>query len=193
MSHHLRDSIILIRLVILSLAIIGLAVAGLNSANARFAIILRNRARSGLTDSASTILDKTFASLMQNILVNTVVMAVISTAFAIFGIATATYRRWLRDNNRQWMCFSGTQVLLALVLIIIGGYLADYVNGFQSSFDKFGRGEDIPYYTVMYFGGIAEASYGALVIALFLLIYSITTGEREMRRVEIRREGAEDL
>ncbi|KAJ3556991.1 hypothetical protein NPX13_g10021 [Xylaria arbuscula] len=32
------------------------------------------------------------------------------------------------------MCFLGTQILLALVLVITGGYLANHVNGFQSSF-----------------------------------------------------------
>ncbi|KAI3335329.1 hypothetical protein F4824DRAFT_500945 [Ustulina deusta] len=191
MSSYPRDSMILMRLVILSLVIIGLAIAGLNSANARFAIILRNRARSGLTDSASAILDKTFASLMQNILVDTVVTTVTSIAFAIFGIAIITHKGWLQDCNRRWACFLGIQILLALVLVITGGYLADHVNGFQSSFDKFGGDESIPYYNVMYFGGVAEAAYGALVIVLFLLIYFITTGEREMRCAAIRREGAE--
>ncbi|TGJ82220.1 hypothetical protein E0Z10_g6554 [Xylaria hypoxylon] len=130
---------------------------------------------------------------MQNTLVDTVITTIASTAFAIFGVAIAVHKRWLQDHNGLWMCFLGTQILLALVLVITGGYLADHVNGFQSSFNNFGGGENIPYYNVMYFGGVAEAAYGALVIVVVLLMYLTTTGGRETGYAATRREGAEGL
>ncbi|KAI0118222.1 hypothetical protein GGR51DRAFT_498521 [Nemania sp. FL0031] len=169
-------SIILRRLLLLCLAIIALAIAGLNSANARFAIILRDRARSELVDSPNTISDKTFASLMQELLINNVVAALASAAFAIFEIVIAAHPRWLREHDGNWRAFAA-QAILALIVLVTGGYLADHVSGFRSSFEKFGRDDNLPYYTIFYYGGVAQAAYGSLTIVLLLLFILVIDGK----------------
>ncbi|KAI3326497.1 hypothetical protein HD806DRAFT_551545 [Xylariaceae sp. AK1471] len=188
MSSHPKDSII--QLGILSQAIIGLVIAGLNSANAHFAIILRDRARSGLITSVSTISDIAFISLMQKILVDTVVTTIIC---AIFAVIIVTRPILLQDFNKNWTWLCGSQIILELVLVITGGYLAGHVNGFQTSFDQFGGDENLPYYNIMYYGGVAQAAYGALVIVLLLCIYFITTGERDTGRAAVHKSGAEEM
>ncbi|KAI3322818.1 hypothetical protein HD806DRAFT_544836 [Xylariaceae sp. AK1471] len=187
MPSHPKDSII--QLGVLSQAIIGLIIAGLNSANAHFAIILRDRARSGLITSVSTISDIAFISLMQKILVDTVVTTIIC---AIFAVIIVTRPILLQDFDKNWTWLCSSQIILELVLVSTGGYLAGHVNGFQTSFDQFGGDENLPYYNIMYYGGVAQAAYGALVIVLLLCIYFITNGERDTGRAAVHKSGAED-
>lgn len=51
-------------------------------------------------------------------------------------------------------------------MIVTGAYLADHVQGFQTSFEKFGANDRIPYYRIMYYGGIAQAAYGSVLVFL---------------------------
>lgn len=91
------------RLAILFLTIVRLVFAGLNSANARFAIVLRDQARTHLINSVDAISNDTFRSLMQDVLVDVVVVALASVIFTIFGAVTAIYLRWLRGNNAAYV------------------------------------------------------------------------------------------
>jgi hypothetical protein len=54
-------------------------------------------------------------------------------------------------------------------MIATGGFLADQVHGFQTSFEKFRANDSIPYYSMIYYGGVAQAAYGsALVFATIM-------------------------
>ena len=83
------------RLTVLVPAIMWLAFAGLSSAISHFAIILRDRAESDLIYTNHAILGLAFQSLMENVLVVLVLMALISTLLSIFGMVLAIYLRWL--------------------------------------------------------------------------------------------------
>lgn len=53
---------------------------------------------------------------------------------------------------------------MGLVTLSTGGYLADCVHGFQTSFERFDGDDNFPYYNFMYYGGVGQAAYGCLVI-----------------------------
>lgn len=165
MSLHLGRHLIPVRLAILLLAIIELALAGLNSATVRFATILRDQAKSDLVKPADTLAARLFSSAMQDVVTLGWISAVCMAAFAICGAVLAAHSRWVQHRDAIWV-FEGFQVLLALGTVIVGGYLADHVHGFRTSFDKFGGGSDMPYYSIMYYGYVAQATYGAAVIFL---------------------------
>ena len=86
------------RLAILFLAITWLALAGLSSATVRFAVVLRDRAKSDLVNSSDSILDITFQSLMDKVVVSMVVVALVSTLFSIFRFVLVIYPKWLQEN-----------------------------------------------------------------------------------------------
>lgn len=65
------------RLAILFLTITWLVLAGLGSSIVRFAVILRDRAKSDLVTSSDSILDITFQNLMDNVLEGTVIVALV--------------------------------------------------------------------------------------------------------------------
>jgi hypothetical protein len=152
-------------------ALLSLAVATLNSANAYFADILRARARPDYINANST-----FYLLQRDVLIASVIPAIINTAFAIFGAIVVVHPRWLRGDYRSILEKYGLQVLLALVILAIimigmGGYLSVKVHGLQGSFEKFGANDSIPYYSIMYWGGVAQSSYGVALLILAAVIF----------------------
>jgi hypothetical protein len=86
-------------LAILFLAITWLALAGLSSATVRFAVVLRDRAKSHLVNSSDSILDITFQSLMDKVVVSMVVVALVSALFSIFGFVLVIYPKWLQEDG----------------------------------------------------------------------------------------------
>ncbi|KGO69109.1 hypothetical protein PITC_017560 [Penicillium italicum] len=83
------------RLTILFLTITWLALAGLSSATVRFAVVLRDGAKSDLVNSSDSILDITFQSLIDKVIVSIVVIALVLTLFSIFGFVLIIYPKWL--------------------------------------------------------------------------------------------------
>jgi hypothetical protein len=158
------------RLTILFFTLLSLAVAGLNSANAHFSIILRDRARSDYINTAEGILDNNFQKLQSNALIVTVFTALATTAFIIYGAMIAVHPRWLRDYEGTLYAFTIAQIVLAFIMIATGGFLADHVHGFYTSFEKFGTHDSIPYYSLMYYGGVAQAAYGSLLVVLTIIV-----------------------
>ena len=88
-----------IRISILFLTLLSLAIAILNSAHARFAVILRDRARSDYANTTAAILDNKFLSLQSNILIDTIITALAMAAFAIYGAVIVARPRWLHDHE----------------------------------------------------------------------------------------------
>lgn len=152
-----------IRLAILVFSLLSLGVAGLNSANARFAVVLRDRARSDYNSYG--ILDNQFQTLQSNVLICTVVTALLSVVFAIYGALVAFFLTRARDRDAALIVYLVIHLILAFAMIFAGGNVADHVQGFQNPFEKFGAKDIIPYYSIMYYGGVAQAAYGSVLIS----------------------------
>ena len=164
------EFMIRIRLTILFLTLLSLAVASLSSASARFAVILRDRARFDYINTTDGILDNNFQSLQSQILIDTVITAVATAAFTIYGAVITVHPRWLREHESILPGYAIFQMILAFIMIGTGGYLADHVHGFQTSFEKFGANDSIPYYGIMYYGGVAQAAYGSVLVFLAITV-----------------------
>lgn len=158
------------RLIILFFTLLSLAVAGLNSANAHFSIILRDRARSDYINTPDGIVDNNFERLQSKALFVTVLTALATTAVTIYGAVIISHSRWLRDHEGTIYAFAIFQVILAFIMIVTGGYLADKVHGCYTSFEKFGTHDSIPYYSLMYYGGVAQAAYGTVLVVLAITV-----------------------
>jgi hypothetical protein len=120
------------RLAFLFLSIAWLALAGLSSATVRFAVILRDRAKSELATSSDSILDITFQNLMDNVVVGMVIVALISALFSIFGIVLAIHPRCLREDRKYRLYHVCTQLVVSFIVLSLGGYVASKVHGFQT-------------------------------------------------------------
>jgi hypothetical protein len=172
------------RLTILSFTLLSLAVASLSSAKARFAVILRDRARADYINTGDGILDNKFQSLQNEILSATVVTAVATGAFAIYGAVITVHPRWLREHKGILLAYAVIQAIPGFVMVVTGGLVADHVHGFQTSFEKFGANNNIPYYSIMYYGSVAEAAYGAVLIFLCIAVVTFHHYERKQIRVK---------
>jgi uncharacterized membrane protein (DUF485 family) len=131
---------------------------------------LRDRARSDYINTADGILDNNFQELQSNALIVTVLTALANGAFIIYGVVIAVHPRWLRDHEETLYVFAIAQIVLAFIMVITGGILADNVHGFYTSFEKFGTHDNIPYYSLMYYGGVAQAAYGSILVFLTITV-----------------------
>ncbi|CAM1503396.1 Fc.00g081720.m01.CDS01 [Cosmosporella sp. VM-42] len=176
------------RLTALFVTLLSLAVAGLNSANAHFSIVLRDRARSDYINTDDGILDNTFHKLQSNVLIVTVLTATATTAFTIYGAVIAVYPSWVRERDGALYIFAVAQIGLAIGMIGTGAYLADRVHGFDTSFEKFDTHDSIPYYSLMYYGGVAQAACGSalafLTITVIVLLFAFDHYETKRNCVE---------
>ena len=150
----------------MALSILGLGLAILNSAITRFAIVLRDRARLDIKESDNVILAHSFQQLMGKVLGDVLIAALASGLSVIIGVVLVVCPRWLRGNRNLPIYYGAVQLILSLFILVTGAYLADHVYGFQSSFAEFQGDDHIPYYPIMYYGGIGEAVYGALMILI---------------------------
>ena len=182
------------RLSILFFTPVLLAIASLNSAIARFAVILRDRAISSYTAAAGDILDADFQVLQKHILSNTVVAAVVIAIVAIFGAAIALHPRWLRDHKSSLaISFAISQMVVALFAVVTGGYVAYQVHGFQILFEDFGANDGIPYYSIIYYGSIAQAAYGSLffLLAISVAVIFFVVDHYQTKKGPVRVDGEE--
>ncbi|KAH8755040.1 hypothetical protein F5883DRAFT_687325 [Diaporthe sp. PMI_573] len=173
------------RALVLLLTFLTLVASALSSANIRFAIVLRERARSGYVDNTQVILDMNFAALQSNLLVASVMAAVPAALFSAFGVVLALHRRWLADNHCSITIFILLQLAVSLLYVVIGGYSADKIQGLQTSFAKFGGHDRILYYNIIYFGSVAQAGYGAtcIITAVVTTVILFTCDHYQTKRV----------
>ncbi|KAJ5778366.1 hypothetical protein N7520_001612 [Penicillium odoratum] len=127
-------------------AMLWLALASLNSAISRFAIVLRDDAKSDLINVNDALLDLAFQRLMQRVLDVSVILALMSASLSIFGIVLAIHPRWLHRDCKFRLYFECLQVTLGLRVLSVGGYVASCVHGYQSSFELFNSHGHFPYY-----------------------------------------------
>jgi hypothetical protein len=91
-------------------------------------------------------------------------------------------------NNKGVLCaFAATQTVLALFMISTGGYLAYHVHDFYTSFERFSAHDSIPYYSLMYYGSVAQAAYGCVLVFLTMAVIPLLGAnipETKQSRVE---------
>ncbi|KAL2137950.1 hypothetical protein VTI28DRAFT_7770 [Corynascus sepedonium] len=112
------DHTIRARLAIPFFALLSLTVAALSSANARFAAVLRDRARSNYASTSDGIMGNKFQSLQRSVLMIAVITAIASTAFAIFGIMMVVHPSWLRGRGSTLGVYAALHTVLALIMIV---------------------------------------------------------------------------
>ncbi|KAJ5267315.1 hypothetical protein N7478_010123 [Penicillium angulare] len=161
--------VICIRFAIASLIVINLAIASLDSAIARFAVVLRDRAKSDLAASGDSVADNVFANLMHRVLVSAIIGALASTGFATFGIGLTVSSSRAAKSHDAFALFGFIQFFVSIGYVALGGLIADILHGYQSSFERFSHAGEIPYYEIMYYGGVGEAAFGALVMVLMIV------------------------
>jgi hypothetical protein len=161
------------RLAFLFLSVAWLALAGLSSAIVRFAVILRDRAKTDLATSSDSILDITFQNLMDNVVVGMVTVALISALFSIFGIVLAIHPRCLREDRKYRLYYVYTQLVVGFIVLSLGGYVASKVHGFQTSFELFDIEGHFPYYKTMYYGAVGQAAFGVLAVIMSLVPFAV--------------------
>jgi hypothetical protein len=172
MTSNTSSAMLCKRLTVLVPAIMWLAFAGLSSAISHFAVILRDHAGSDLIYNNHAILGLAFQNLMENMLVVSVLMALMSMLLSIFGIILAIHSRWLHQNGQRRIYFECIQVVLALSAVSVGAYIANCVHGSRSSFELLNIHSHLPYYKLMYYGSIGQAAFGVLfIISFFVLLF----------------------
>lgn len=162
-----------IRLLVLSLTLAWLSIASFSSATTCFAVILRDDARSDYTISKDSMLPIIFEKMI-NVLDGMVLVAFSSSLFSIFGVVLVTHPRLLAENSAFPRYFCCIQFFLSLVVLSIGGYIANSVHSYQTLFAEFdGSASRFPYYSIMYSGGIGQAAYGSLVVIMTLVYVTV--------------------
>ncbi|CAG8184448.1 unnamed protein product [Penicillium nalgiovense] len=172
MSLTTSATMIRTRLVIASLTVTWLALASLNSATVHFAVLLRDRAKSDLVTPSDSILDITFQTLMDNVVDGMVIAALVSALFSIFGFVLVIYPKCLQENCAARFYYGCIQIVVSMIVLSLGGWLASRVHGFQTSFEFFDRSH-IPYYKIMYYGSVGQAAFGSLVIIMSLVRFAV--------------------
>ncbi|CAG8211409.1 unnamed protein product, partial [Penicillium nalgiovense] len=114
-----------------------------------------------------------FQALMDHVVVSMVFVALISALFPIFGLILVTYPKWLQENCTARFYYGCIQILVSLVVLSLGGYVASHVHGFQTSFEFFDGEGHFPYYKIMYYGAVGQAAFGSLVVILSLVRFFI--------------------
>ncbi|KAH8909452.1 hypothetical protein BR93DRAFT_956583 [Coniochaeta sp. PMI_546] len=166
------------RLTILFFALLSLTAASLDLANACFAATLRDRARSNYNTNG--IVDDTFQKFQNNVFGGMVAAVVLTTACTIYGFVIAVHPRWL--ESRQKLELSDClQFFLAILMVGTGTYLAIEIHSFQTSFERFASNDSIPYYSIMYYGGLGQVVYG-VVLAVRTFVLEVMKPENSLFR-----------
>lgn len=158
-----------LRPLVLFCAMAWLSIAGFSSVTAHFSITLRDYARSDYIRAKISLLPMSFEKIMTTVLDCMVIAAIPSALVSVFGFVLTAHPRLLQDGNATAIYFTCTQFILSVVVLFIGGYVANSIQGYQTLFEGFDvRANHLPYYGMMYYGGIGEAVFGSLVIILSL-------------------------
>ncbi|CDM32741.1 hypothetical protein PROQFM164_S02g002892 [Penicillium roqueforti FM164] len=132
-------------LIIASLTVTWLALTRLNSATVHFAVLLRDCAKSDLVIPSDSILDITFYTLIDNV---------------------------VDENCAARFYYGCIQIVVSIIVLSLGGWIASRVHGFQISFEFFNRSH-ILYYKIMYYGSVGQAAFGSLVIIISLVRFAV--------------------
>jgi len=101
-----------------------------------------------------------------------VIAALVSALFSIFGFVLVIYLKWLQENCAARFYYGCIQFVVSMIVLLLGGWIASRVHGFQISFEFFARSH-IPYYKIMYYGSVGQAAFGSLVIIMSLVRFAV--------------------
>jgi len=94
----------------------------------------------------------------------------------IYGAAISVYPTWLsKYQNSIIPIYAFFQIFEAVILICTGGYLADHIYGLPLSFKRYSGNDAIPYSSIMYYGGVAQAAYGSFLVSLSITMMVVTS------------------
>lgn len=174
---------------VLFFTILSLALSALHSTVAHFAFQLHNRGWQAYTITSHYMP----LSLEKAILWSSLPMAIVSGVSVIFGtwVITELARKRISDDD-----FAGVLIKFYIFLDVLafaeGMALAFTVHGHQASFQPFAIHDHIPYYEIMYYGGIATSAYGSVaLIVLFLM--NLWTVLASLCLGEIRPNNSEEI
>ncbi|KAJ5100843.1 hypothetical protein N7456_006895 [Penicillium angulare] len=119
--------VICIRFAIAFLIVIDVAIAGLDSAIARFAVVLRDRAKSDLAASGDSVVDNVFGNLMHRALISAILGALASTGLATFGIVLTVSSSRARQSHGAFTLFGLIQFSVSIGYVALGDFIADTV------------------------------------------------------------------
>ncbi|KAJ9481648.1 hypothetical protein VN97_g11821 [Penicillium thymicola] len=119
------------RLVIIFLTVTWLALASLSSATVHFAVVLRGGAKSDLVIPSDSILDLAFQNPVDNVVDGMVIAALVSALFSIFGLILVVYPKWLQENCAARFYYGCIQIVVSLIVLSLGGWIASRVHGFS--------------------------------------------------------------
>jgi predicted permease len=109
----------------------------------------------------------------------------------------AFHPRMLRGSQGSIPVFIFLQMVVAFLLVVAGSCIARNVEGFQTSFAKFGGYNRIPYYGMIYYRSVAQAAYGAALIFVtittcaIVLVYDHYESKRALTQAVVERRDAE--
>lgn len=152
-----------IRVGIVLLSLLSLATAILNSIDALFVEILRDQSRGSRATATTGTCAAEFLALQRSVSYMAVTSAITTTLFAILGLVTAINPAWLRK-------YSVCQTIQGILLVSMGGYAAERVRGCGAEFGRLFVASNSPYYIVIYYGYIAQAAYGFLLMTTSLVL-----------------------
>ncbi|KAJ5737365.1 uncharacterized protein N7483_002490 [Penicillium malachiteum] len=152
------------RAIILLCVLIQLMVAAFSSTMAYWTTRLRRSMRFDLAASDSPTQLIASIQMANHVLAAMIMAAIVSAVFSIWGIYVAICRTSLPKSDGHCLPWGTGQCIYGLIAIVTGGYVADHVEGFQSLIATFIDVKDLPYYEIVYYGSVAQAAYGALVI-----------------------------
>lgn len=161
---------ILRRLALIFFSLLWLVVACLGAANAHFAVVLRDQGdRPNNRNHTGGILDTEFRSIQNQILGVSVLVSITAAWWAIFGVGVTVGPKCLRcyDDVKYYY---RPQAVLGAVLLVLAGYLACSVHGYEGTLQVFAHENNIPYYGTVYYGNVAQAIYGAILVLLNITI-----------------------
>jgi hypothetical protein len=160
------------RLATLFFTLLSLAVTGLNAAIGRFSVVLQDRARSEYM-GAARYSGGHFETLQSNILIGAVSTAVAAGAFTMYGAVVATHSPVMRRHENILPTLAVNQLILAFIMIVTGVCTAVQVQDFQNLFEHFGASDKAPYYVLMYYGSVAQAAYGSVLVLLTIICHYV--------------------
>ncbi|KAL2281070.1 hypothetical protein FJTKL_12090 [Diaporthe vaccinii] len=109
---------------------------------------------------------KEYLALQRSIFYITVISLIVTMLFAMLGLVTTANPKWLGK-------YSICQMIYGLMLVSIGGYVAERVRECEDEFEKLSADSKVSYYSVIYYGHVAQAAYGFVLITVSLVLAAI--------------------
>ncbi|CAG8162645.1 unnamed protein product [Penicillium nalgiovense] len=109
---------------------------------------------------------------MDNVVDGMVIAPLVSALSSIFGLVLVIHPKWVQENCAAPFYYGCIQIVVSMIVLSLGGWIASRAHAFQTSFEFFDRSH-IPYYKVMYYASVSQAAFGSLVIIMSLVRFAV--------------------